>query len=92
MLVVAVVDGSSLQVYLQPKSVGLVWGLAATWSSVCIHHMNRVVILFVGVWLVQVNHLVSTVWLVICFVMMQITMRYKTFVNCERSAVKRVVQ
>ena len=26
----------------QPKSIGLVWGLAATWGSVCIHHMNRV--------------------------------------------------
>jgi len=23
----------------QPKSVGLVWGLAATWHSVCIHWM-----------------------------------------------------
>jgi len=26
----------------QPKSVGLVWGLAATQRSVCIHQMNRV--------------------------------------------------
>jgi len=26
----------------QPKSVGLVQGLAATWRSVCIHQMNRV--------------------------------------------------
>ena len=26
----------------QPKSVGLVWGLAATWRSVFIHQMNRV--------------------------------------------------
>jgi len=26
----------------QPKSVDLVWGLAATRRSVCIHHMNRV--------------------------------------------------
>jgi len=26
----------------QPKSVGLVCGLAATWRSVCIHQMNRV--------------------------------------------------
>ena len=26
----------------QPKSVGLVWGLAATRRSVCIHQMNRV--------------------------------------------------
>ena len=25
-----------------PKSVGLVWGLAATRRSVCIHQMNRV--------------------------------------------------
>jgi len=36
------VDGSShLSANSQPKSVGLVWGLAATWCSVCIHHMNR---------------------------------------------------
>jgi len=26
----------------QPKSIGLVWGLAATRRSVCIHQMNRV--------------------------------------------------
>ena len=26
----------------QPKSVGLVWELAATWCSVCIHQMNLV--------------------------------------------------
>ena len=26
----------------QPKSVGLVWGLAAAWRLVCIHRMNRV--------------------------------------------------
>ena len=26
----------------QPKSIGLVSGLAATWRWVCIHHMNRV--------------------------------------------------
>ena len=25
----------------QPKSIGLVWGLAATQRSVCIHQMNR---------------------------------------------------
>jgi len=37
------VDGSShLLADLQPKSVGLVWGLAATRRSVCIHQMNRV--------------------------------------------------
>jgi len=36
------VDGSSLPVDLQAKSVGLVWGLAAIWCSVCIHQMNRV--------------------------------------------------
>jgi len=29
--VVVVVDDSSLQVYSQPKSGGLVWGSAATW-------------------------------------------------------------
>jgi len=35
-------DGSShLSADSQPKSVGLVWGLAATWRSVCIHQMNR---------------------------------------------------
>ena len=37
------VDGSShLLVDSQPKSVGLVWGLAATRRSVCIHQMNWV--------------------------------------------------
>jgi len=37
------VDGTShLLADLQPKSVGLVWGLAATRRSVCIHQMNRV--------------------------------------------------
>jgi len=36
------VDGSSLLVDLQPKSTGLVRGLAATRRSVYIHQMNRV--------------------------------------------------
>jgi len=36
------VDVSSLPVNLQPKSVGLIWGLAATWHSVCIQPMNQV--------------------------------------------------
>jgi len=37
------VDGSShLSADSQPKPVGMVWGLAATRRSVCIHHMNRV--------------------------------------------------
>ena len=37
------VDGSShLLADSQPKSVGLVCGLAATRRSVCIHQMNRV--------------------------------------------------
>jgi len=31
---VMVVDGSSLPADSQPKSVGLVWGLAATWHWV----------------------------------------------------------
>ena len=36
-------DGSSqFSADSQPKSVGLVWGLAATRRSVCIHQMNRV--------------------------------------------------
>jgi len=34
------VDDSSLQVDSQPKSVDLVWGLAAAWCSVSIHPMN----------------------------------------------------
>ena len=33
---------SRLSADSQPKSVGLVWGLAATQCSVCIHQMNRV--------------------------------------------------
>jgi len=36
------VDGSSLSADSHAKSVGLVWGLAATRRSVCIHQMNRV--------------------------------------------------
>ena len=36
------VDDSSQSVDSQPKSFGLVWGLAATRRSVCIHQMNRV--------------------------------------------------
>jgi len=37
------VDGSShLSADSQPKSVGLVWELAATRGSVCIHQMNWV--------------------------------------------------
>ena len=37
------VDGSShLSADSQPKLVGLVRGLAATWRSVCIHQMNWV--------------------------------------------------
>jgi len=42
-MVMVDVDGSShLSADSQTKSVGLVWGLAATWRSVCIHQMNRV--------------------------------------------------
>jgi len=42
-MVMVDVDGSShLSADSQPKSVGLVWGLAATQRSVCIHQMNRV--------------------------------------------------
>jgi len=42
-MAMADVDGNShLLVDSQPKSVGLVWGLAATRCSVCIHQMNRV--------------------------------------------------
>jgi len=33
---------ANLSVDSQPKSVGLVWGLAATRRSLCIHQMNRV--------------------------------------------------
>jgi len=37
------VDGScQFPVDSQPKSIGLVWALVATWHSVCIHQMNRV--------------------------------------------------
>jgi len=37
------VDGSChFSADSQPKSTGLVWGLAATRRSVCIHQMNRV--------------------------------------------------
>jgi len=33
---------SSLQADSQPKSFGLVWGLAAVWHLVCIYRVNRV--------------------------------------------------
>jgi len=37
------VDGScQFSADSQPKSIGLVWWLAATRRSVCIHQMNRV--------------------------------------------------
>jgi len=37
------VDGScKFSADSQPTSIGLVWGLAATRRSVCIHQMNRV--------------------------------------------------
>jgi len=36
------VDSSIQLADSQGKSVGLVWGLAANWRSVCIHQMNRV--------------------------------------------------
>jgi len=36
------VNGSNLHTDSEPKSVGLVSGLVATWCWVCIHHMNRV--------------------------------------------------
>jgi len=36
------VTSSSLQTESQPKLVGLVWKLAATWNSVCVHQMNQV--------------------------------------------------
>jgi len=42
MATVGGVDGGSLQVDSQPKSVGFVWGLVAAWHSFCIHQMNRV--------------------------------------------------
>ena len=41
-MVMVDVDDSSLLADSQPKSIGLVWGLAATWRWVCIHHINRV--------------------------------------------------
>ena len=42
-MVMVSADGSSkFSADSQPKSVGLVWGLAATRRSVCIYQMNRV--------------------------------------------------
>jgi len=35
-------DDSSRPADSQPKSVGLIWGLAVTRRSVCIHQMNPV--------------------------------------------------
>ena len=42
MAMVDVDDSCQFSVDSQPKSIGLVWGLAATWRSVYIHQMNRV--------------------------------------------------
>jgi len=42
MAMVDVDDSCQLSVDSQPKSIGLVWGLAATWRSVYVHQMNRV--------------------------------------------------
>ena len=45
MMTVAMVDADDSCQFLadsQPKSIGLVWGLAATRRSVYIHQMNRV--------------------------------------------------
>jgi len=39
MVMVNVDDSSNLSADSQPKSVSLVWGLVAIWSSVCIHQM-----------------------------------------------------
>ena len=42
MAMVDVDDSCQFSADSQPKSTGLVWGLAATWRSVYIHQMNRV--------------------------------------------------
>ena len=42
MAMVDVDDSCQFSADWQAKSTGLVWGLAATWRSVCIHHMNPV--------------------------------------------------
>ena len=42
MAMVDVDDSCQFSVDSQPKSIGLVWGLAATRRSVYIHQMNRV--------------------------------------------------
>jgi len=42
MAMVDVEDSCQFSTDSQPKSTGLVWGLAATQRSVYIHHMNRV--------------------------------------------------
>jgi len=42
MAMVDVDDSCQLSADSQPKSIGLVWGLAATRHSVYIHQMNRV--------------------------------------------------
>jgi len=43
-------DVNSLPVDLQAKSVGLVWGLAAIWRSVCIHQMNLCTLTMASPW------------------------------------------
>ena len=44
MATVDVDDSSQFSADSQPKSTGLVWGLAATRRSVYIHQMNRVTV------------------------------------------------
>jgi len=41
MVIVDVDSSSHLSAYSQAKLAGMVWRLAATWRSVCIHQMNR---------------------------------------------------
>jgi len=49
-MVMADVDDSSPLADLQAKLVGLVWGLAAAWHSVCIHQMNRWTLAMASPW------------------------------------------
>jgi len=41
-MVIVDVDGSSLLLESKAKMVGLIRRMAAIWSSVCIHEINRV--------------------------------------------------
>jgi len=63
----------------QPKSVGLVWVLAATRGSLCIHQMNRVNTLATAL-----SHNDSTINVVVVIIIIIITLTQMSFVSSKK--------